>query len=303
MKTMTNYRIPDDKIWRVLNVSGGRTSAFLLCQVLEAHNGKLPDRTVAIFTNTGHEHPETYRFVERLQSELNVRIIWLEYLWRPDAKGGRADPKHHIQVVNSNSCARQGEPFTALFNSRRRLPGVKRRICTAALKVLPVEHYMRRIKGVSKFRSIIGLRYDERRRWRKLLWEPQGCNTELPLVYQQVTKHQVAEFWKAQSFDLGIPSEWSNCMLCFLKSERTLLDFIRKHPGASHWWEEREAENLQFRKLVNPEKYRESPNIAQFRIHRSYRELREIAEASPELDLGEESDPSLRPNPACFCTD
>jgi predicted phosphoadenosine phosphosulfate sulfurtransferase len=36
-----------------ISFSGGRTSAYMLWRVLDAHNGKLPDDAVVCFANTG----------------------------------------------------------------------------------------------------------------------------------------------------------------------------------------------------------------------------------------------------------
>ena len=35
-----------------VSFSGGRTSGFMLYQVLQAHNGKLPDEAIVCFANT-----------------------------------------------------------------------------------------------------------------------------------------------------------------------------------------------------------------------------------------------------------
>lgn len=48
----------------VVNVSGGRTSAYMLRRVLDACGGRLPADVFAVFCNTGDEREETLRFVE-----------------------------------------------------------------------------------------------------------------------------------------------------------------------------------------------------------------------------------------------
>ena len=49
----------------VISFSGGRTSAYMLYKVLEAHGGRLPDHVVVAFSNTGKEMPQTLDFVDR----------------------------------------------------------------------------------------------------------------------------------------------------------------------------------------------------------------------------------------------
>ena len=59
------YRIDPGSPWyNVLNVSGGRSSAYMLGQVLMEHGGELPDWCEAIFANTGRERAETLDFVQ-----------------------------------------------------------------------------------------------------------------------------------------------------------------------------------------------------------------------------------------------
>ena len=83
------YIIPDDGWYRTINVSGGRTSGFLLHQVLQA-NGGLPDRTVAVFANTGKERPETLDFIHEMETRWEVDVHWLEYCRDERAAGTRS---------------------------------------------------------------------------------------------------------------------------------------------------------------------------------------------------------------------
>ena len=54
------FKLPDGNVQ--ISFSGGRTSAFMLHQILEV-NGTLPDRVQVTFANTGREMPETLDFV------------------------------------------------------------------------------------------------------------------------------------------------------------------------------------------------------------------------------------------------
>ena len=83
------YRIPDRSPWfHVVNVSGGRSSAYMLKQVLDAHGGALPDRCEAVFANTGRERSETLDFVAALSDRWHVPITWLEFDHDPEGRGG-----------------------------------------------------------------------------------------------------------------------------------------------------------------------------------------------------------------------
>ena len=163
------YRIPDDGVFRVLNVSGGRSSGFLLYEVLKAHDGKLPPRTIAAFTNTGLEREETYEFLDRMSRYWSVPILWLEYRYNRDAAGGSKDPKNQVHVVNFKTASRKGEPFESLIRGKRMLPNVVTRMCTSELKVKTLRRYLWRTYRINRkqYISVLGIRYDEPRRWVK----------------------------------------------------------------------------------------------------------------------------------------
>jgi hypothetical protein len=63
----------------VISFSGGRTSAYMLHNVLLAYGGQLPEGVKVVFCNTGKERPETLDFVERCSLQWDVPIVWLEY--------------------------------------------------------------------------------------------------------------------------------------------------------------------------------------------------------------------------------
>jgi 3'-phosphoadenosine 5'-phosphosulfate sulfotransferase (PAPS reductase)/FAD synthetase len=68
----------------LISFSGGRTSAYMLHEILKAHDGQLPPDVVVAFANTGKEREETLRFVHECGVRWNVKIRWVE--WRPDNK-------------------------------------------------------------------------------------------------------------------------------------------------------------------------------------------------------------------------
>jgi len=62
-----------------ISFSGGRTSAFMLYKVLEAHQMSLPSQAKVIFCNTGKEEEATLKFVNECSKRWNVEITWLEF--------------------------------------------------------------------------------------------------------------------------------------------------------------------------------------------------------------------------------
>ena len=228
------YRVPPASPWyHVVNVSGGRSSAYMLAQILMAHGGRLPDRTEAVFANTGKERAETLDFVAALTEQWHVPITWLEYAYVP---GGT--PARQAHIVSRETASLAGEPFGAMLDAEGWMPSVAKggRVCTAELKVSTIDRYMWTRHGLTRrqTRKLIGFRFDEPARWRPAVY--QACEVAYPMVDAGVTRADVAAFWGRQAFDLGIDSARGNCDCCYLKSRPNLLATIRDEPSRADWW-------------------------------------------------------------------
>lgn len=214
--------------------SGGRTSAYMLHQVLEA-NGPLPDRVVVSFQNTGREMPETLDFVQECGERWGVRIVWLEY--RPEAP--------RFEVVSHNSASRNGEPFEALIRKRKFLPNRVTRFCTGDMKIKPMTRYLRSL-GWDGWYVATGIRADEPDRLGAKIGARQRWAPWYPLAAAGVSRHDVAAFWERQPFDLRLPNvkgrtSLGNCDGCFLKSEAARAALVRDYPERAQWWSDMEA--------------------------------------------------------------
>ena len=279
------YRIPAGSPWfHVVNVSGGRSSAYMLRCILDAHGGALPARCEAIFANTGKERDETLAFVAELGDRWGVDVRWVEFDYDPNAT-----PKYGAVEVNFKTASRNGEPFDALLESGAWLPAVTRRTCTSELKIATIQRYLWRRHGLTKRQvlSLIGFRFDEPKRWQPAMF--RECATRYPMVVDGVTKEDVATFWAAQPFDLGIESERGNCDCCYLKPRRNLLSTIRAEPERAQWWIDVERRH----------------GGRTFRIGESFAELRAAA-----IELGSGNEPIPPPGAGdeaeglpCFCSD
>lgn len=229
-----------------ISFSGGRTSAFMLYKILEAHDGKLPDYVKVLFANTGKEMPQTLDFVQHCSEVWGVEIIWLEARVR---EGGAGENKYVYEtvVVDHQSASRSGEPFEQLIAARKYLPNPVARFCTAELKVRRIHDYL---KGVlpDDHLEYIGIRADEPRRAAKIHNKvSEGRECFCPLVEAGVTKEIVGAFWSAQNFDLDLPNnngttDWGNCDLCMLKGFSKRLSIIRERPDLADWWADQELQ-------------------------------------------------------------
>lgn len=238
MTPQHSYIIPEDDHY-LISFSGGRSSAYMLRKIIDANKG-IPENAHVVFANTGKEHAATYDFVEETASRWNVEITWLEYRYDTKALGGRYHPKNQVHVVDYKTASRNGEPFDSLINAKKFLPNVATRLCTSELKIQTIDRHFKRNLGIKKYKKFLGIRYDEKKRWAKAMLV-EDCNTLFPMVTDMVIKHDVLRFWKSQSFDLKIPSELGNCDMCFLKTQRKLLDIIKDDPSRADWWIEKES--------------------------------------------------------------
>lgn len=252
---MNPYLLPEGNVQ--IAFSGGRTSAYLLRQILDA-NGGLPDRVHVTFQNTGREMPETLDFVAEVGDRWAVPIVWLEY---------RADGDLW-ERVSHNSAARNGEPFEAMIRKKQYLPNQQSRFCTIELKIRTAKRYLVSL-GWKRWTNIVGLRADEPDRLVKVprSWNPVGQWVAVegkkkkqwvgdpratdrwivatPLGDAGVSRHDVAAFWDKQPFDLRLPNVGGSCWLgncdgCFLKSEAHVASFTREYPERALWWERME---------------------------------------------------------------
>lgn len=218
------YTLPSGNVQ--ISFSGGRTSAYMLHQILAA-NGDLNRNNVrVVFANTGREMPATLDFVAEVQSRWGVVITWVEYI--PDTP--------RFKIVSPFSASQGGEPFAACITKNKMLPNVGKRFCTKDLKILPAKRYLRSL-GWSRWTNTTGIRADEPLRVREskdALW----VNWH-PLVAAQVRKSDVLNFWGRQPFDLRLETT-SNCDGCFLKSEANRAAMWRAHPERMQWWADQE---------------------------------------------------------------
>lgn len=223
---LSHYLLPEGNV--AIAFSGGRTSAYMLHQILEA-NGDLPDRVVVSFQNTGREMPETLDFVQECGERWGVRIVWMEYRPNPPL----------FEVVSHNSASRNGEPFEALIRKRKFLPNHQARFCTVEMKILAARRYLTSI-GWEQWHNAVGIRADEGHRAKQT--DDKRITQWFPLVAAGVSKSDVLAFWKRQPFDLRVQQGYGNCDGCFLKSEAQVAALARDFPERHRWWQDREDE-------------------------------------------------------------
>lgn len=189
---LSPFKLPEGNVQ--IAFSGGRTSGFMLHEVVKA-NGGLPDRVQVTFQNTGREMPETLDFVAEVGLRWGVHIVWLEYRPRSELQDWQFDAvvqafgqdyaarlrhwwvpdERGFTQVSHNSASRDGEPFVALILSRRFLPNQQSRFCTVEMKIRTAKRFLIQL-GWKRWTNGVGLRADEPERLANLprTWTPKG---------------------------------------------------------------------------------------------------------------------------------
>jgi len=219
----------------LISFSGGRTSAFMLWNILQAHGGTLPNDIFVTFANTGKEAPETLDFVHEIEQKWGVKIYWLELYF------GEERPVYRTKIVDYETASRNGEPFEALLDRRQYLPNPVTRFCTSELKIKVMSRFMRKLQGYKNWYNVIGLRYDEPRRVASALKQYEAWTNITPMNDAKHTVKDVIKFWEQQNFDLNLTNFGGktlagNCDLCFLKGKDTKVKLLQERPEMADWW-------------------------------------------------------------------
>ena len=248
----------------------------------------LPKDAVVCFANTGKEDEATLKFVHDCETNWNVPIVWLEY---QDAE----ETKDRWKQVTYETASRNGEPFEAVIRKKNYLPNPVTRFCTIELKIRTIANYLFHIGMVEKKShgeeiSWVGIRADEPRRAAKI-----ADKSRIPLWKANVSKEMVGQFWRNQSFDLGLPNfngvtYHGNCDLCFLKGTSQTMSLIQEKPERAIWWAKMEKEIQD----LNPG-VKSTGSV--FRYERAnYAQMMEFAKDQTDFFGNDETIP-------CFCGD
>jgi hypothetical protein len=208
-----------------ISFSGGKTSAYMTKMLLDHFRKHEPWREViVVFMNTGQEHEETLKFVDRCDRKFGFNVVWLEAVI--DSRQG-IGPRY--KIVDFEKASRDGAPYEA-YIAKHGLPNQKYKQCNSRLKTEPMEafrrHQLKWKKGT--YSVAVGIRSDETDRISLKSMRDEGVF--YPCIDARITKADVREWWAAQDFNLNIPEHWGNCVWCWKKSNRKLLTIAKNNP-------------------------------------------------------------------------
>lgn len=275
----------------VVSFSGGRTSAYMLRQVLDSNDDL--DDLIITFANTGKEHPATLDFVKECSERWAAPIVWLEF----------RDNEQGFAIVNYETASRDGQPFEDLIRKRSYLPNPVTRFCTIDLKIRVIHKYLRMV-GCSTEETPVdmmtGIRADEPRRVAKIrnrgsTSESKHATMVMPLADAGIGVQDVTDFWAAQDFDLMLTTINGrtldgNCDLCFLKGAKQIYSLIASDRSKGEWWARMERTAVTSSGITG--------NGALFRFDRpSYQQMLDYSDT--QFDMFTDHDEAI----ACFCGD
>lgn len=233
--------------------SGGRTSAYMLRRILDAHKDQLPKDVFVTFANTGVEREETLEFIAEIEVRWGVPIQWLEYRRAPfnpdyyqDGKQRSNEGLPEAIRTNFRSASRRGEPFWQLIrwsmdyqkhvkDAPPILPNPTMRLCTDQLKIKTQARWMKS-QGFDEYTSVVGIRADEPSRIARS--NARGDDEVYPLARAGISKPEILDYWKKSPFDLQLDpnSDEGNCTLCFMKSRGKVVSVMRDSKDFDDFW-------------------------------------------------------------------
>lgn len=225
----------------VISISGGKdsTALWLLAKERQTENMKV------IFSDVGHEHPETYEYIEYLQKELGeVTIIKPDFTdqilrkrevvqtkWRNEGISERIIDEA-LEVLEPT-----GIPFLDLCLWKGRFPSTMARFCTQELKVIPVmeQIYIPLFEEGKHVISWQGIRAQESRKRAQMPEReetPEGYEVYRPLlkwdVYEVFKMHDKHGIKPNPLYTQGMGRV--GCMPCINSRKDELHEIARRFP-------------------------------------------------------------------------
>lgn len=190
----------------LVSLSGGKDSTATLLMALELHGH---DNVMAVFADTGNEHPATYEYVRYLHRTLGVSIHWLKRDLTPEWwarlnyvrdhwPGKGVDQEIVDTVVSFMERGPTGNPFLDLCIIKGRFPSRRAQFCTQWLKTEPLTEYaLGLIEHYSAVWSWQGIRLDESHSRRSRLQGTGACVNAFEVVGGGLFIHRPILRWTA----------------------------------------------------------------------------------------------------------
>jgi hypothetical protein len=228
----------------VCAVSGGRSSAVSAILVNKFRKKYKYRSRHFVFANTGMEHPKTIEFLKHLEAYLDQKIIKLEFDFDD------AGYKYNV-IENWSDLSMDGTPFrrTIQFENRnlnRGLPHVAQPYCSSRMKKNIIRKWSKDTLKTVKYAQCIGYRKEDMPKRISLAEMNELGNA---YIFPLLTHYKnpcglkwLDAYWGKMPFKLEIPSFLGNCMLCWKKSDKNLVDVLKSGEANNFvsWWHDNE---------------------------------------------------------------
>ena len=199
----------------VVSFSGGRTSAYLCRLMLEKYGKENVD---FIYCDTGAEHPETYKFIKRVNDEFGLDLTCIRVDVNPELGKG-----NNYRAIAINDCKPDLEPWKAILSKYGTPYAPSGGFCTDMLKTQPFIKYCKDHYG-DDYTCWLGMRIDEPKRLKGLEEKQVDMfGVEKPKPKRRIRylaeisdfdKQDVLEWWAGKPYDLDLPEVLGNCVFC-----------------------------------------------------------------------------------------
>jgi 3'-phosphoadenosine 5'-phosphosulfate sulfotransferase (PAPS reductase)/FAD synthetase len=153
----------------IVSMSGGKDSTATALLAVEREVNPM-----LAFSDTGHEHPSTYEYVDYLESKLDIKIERCKADFTRDIERKRevVQTKWRKDGISEDKIERAlavlhptGNPFLDMCLWKGRFPSTMARFCTEQLKILPFNEQVL-FPAINKYGQVetwVGVRADESR--------------------------------------------------------------------------------------------------------------------------------------------
>lgn len=225
----------------VISISGGKDSTAMWLLALERNTPNLK----VVFSDVGHEHPETYKYIDYLEKELGpitrIKPDFTEQILRKrevvQTKWRKEGVSEQIIQQALEVLHPTGNPFLDLCIWKGRFPSTMARFCTVELKVRPMfdQVYVPIFEAGDHVVSWQGIRANEslsRSKMTEKELTPEGYTIYRPIlewdvddVFKQHDKHGIKPnpLYKQGMGRVG-------CMPCINSRKEELYEIARRFP-------------------------------------------------------------------------
>lgn len=243
----------------LITVSGGRSSAMMAYHIHTNEKYKKFNKAY-VFANTGMEKPETIKFLKNIEKIWGIPLTLIEGTYSNIMGIGIG-----YKIVNWENIDMNAKPFEEAIMHKNKgiydgLPNTDAPYCSESMKTIPANKFATDVFNGEKFIKAIGFRKEDmpkRISWAEIKEEKTRIFPLLSDFIEPIGLLELNAWWNKQPFQLEINSKYGNCELCWKKSDKNLIEAIRKGAKFVDWW-------LKMEKQYGNTAFRGKKSIADF---------------------------------------